>query len=244
MSKNNGKPKKRKILWRCRCSACLQGTVGQALRDPARTRARLARPDRSGIDDHLQRLVGGGTAEGLIGCHDVAELEAMRDQLRRIDFPGLNGLQQHRPWRPLRLRQPAGHRPLEPRAAGRDAAAADGRRRRRGRRAAGRGTGHRGDRRLPGLVRRSAAAGPARQARPGGDRLYYGDLGVDAAVGDVDCRGHIYGRNWNACANGFDDEQLPEQVYGLVSIDLCQVISPDVKRLSGVGRYTHLSPFG
>jgi uncharacterized protein YdiU (UPF0061 family) len=79
--------------------------------------------------------------------------------------PG-HGLQQHRPRWALRLRQPAGHRALEPRAAGRDAAAADGRRRRRGRRAAGGGAGHRGDRRLPRVVRRRAAARPARQARP------------------------------------------------------------------------------
>ena len=107
----------------------------------------------------------------LVGfIHGVMNTDNMLDlgrdhRLRPVRLHGRlrsrDGVQLDRPAGPLRLRQPAAHRPLEPGAPRRDPAAAAGRRHRRGA----------GDRqriagRLPGALRRGADRRHAAQARP------------------------------------------------------------------------------
>ena len=100
--------------------------------------------------------------------------------------PG-HGVQLDRPARPLRLRQPAAHRAVEPRAAGRDAAAAAGRRtrsrrwRRRKEALGGLRPALRG-----GLPRRPAAQARPRSRRSEGDAALAQDLLERMAENEAD----------------------------------------------------------
>ena len=129
-------------------------------RSPATTRTRRGREPVPRVLRGRRR--GAGVADRPLDArrlHPRRDEHRQHDDLRRDDRlrpvrvhgrlrPG-DGLQLDRPRRPLRLRQPAADRAVEPRAAGRDAAAADRRRDRRGGR-----RGHRGAGSLPRPLRR------------------------------------------------------------------------------------------
>ena len=129
----------------------------RSLPRPARARRRATGEADRAVDEHrLHPRRDEHRQHDDLGRDD--RLRAVR--VRRGLRPG-GGVQLDRYAGPLRVRQPAGDRPLEPGALRRDAAAAA-----RRRRAARARRGDARDRRVPGAVPTSPAHRPARQARP------------------------------------------------------------------------------
>src|SRR5471030_2551194 len=62
------------------------------------------------LDDHLERPRVGRMAERLVGLQDPVELEAMRDQKRRVDLVRSDNVEQDR--RAGRIDQPRGYRDI------------------------------------------------------------------------------------------------------------------------------------